>query len=129
MQVQNIRFDNQLRLVIDVPDELLSRPIVKIVLQPLVENSIQHGIREREEKSGTILIRAEIEGCFMKLSVTDDGVGMDEETLNGLMSDSGKGYGVSNVNDRLILHYGNSARLMYTSVPGTGTTVTMKIPL
>ena len=129
MQIQTIRFDGRIRLELDVPEELRQHSIVKIVLQPLVENSIRHGIREKEDASGTIVIRARRDGEALLLQVIDDGVGMDRQTLDSLFSEERRGYGVSNVNDRLVLHYGASARLRYESEPGQGTTVSMRIPL
>lgn len=60
--------------------------------------------------------------------VSDDGVGMDEEKAAQLLSSDHPGYGVYNVNDRLVLNYGQSARLVYHSIPGEGTTVTVRLP-
>lgn len=128
MRVQNIRFMNRIQLETDVPDALRHTHIVKMVLQPLVENSIQHGIREKADESGTIRIHAEAQGDFVLISVADDGVGMEEETVSGLLSSRHPGYGVYNVNDRLVLHYGSGAGLKFSSVPGQGTTVTLRIP-
>ena len=128
VHVQNIRFMDRIRLETDVPQALRHTHIIKMVLQPLVENSIQHGIREKPDESGTIRIRAEAQGDSVLISVEDDGVGMDEETVKGLLSSSHPGYGVYNVNDRLVLHYGSGAGLVFRSAPGQGTTVTLRIP-
>ena len=128
MQIQNIRFMNRIRLITDVPDALLNVRIVKMILQPLVENSIQHGIREKPDESGVITVRAWREDESVLISVSDDGVGMDEETIARILTSEQPGYGVYNVNDRLILRYGSSAGLVFRSSPGEGTTVTMRIP-
>lgn len=129
LYVQNLRFMNRIQLKVDVPKELEQVRIVKMVLQPLAENSIQHGIREKPEETGTIEIRAEREGDHVAVTLSDDGVGMDEETISRIMSSEHPGYGVYNVNDRLVLHYGSGAGLQFRSVPGRGTSVTFRIPL
>ena len=100
-----------------------------MVLQPLVENSIQHGIREKPDETGTIEIRARREVECLLLSVSDDGVGMDQATIDRIITSEHPGYGVYNVNDRLVLHYGSGAGLVFHSEPGCGTTVSMRIPL
>ena len=128
MHIQNVRFMNRIQLVIDVPEIIRTHPIVKIILQPLVENSIQHGIREKDDESGTILITGRIDADELVLSVADDGVGMDEETLESILTRDRRGYGVYNVNYRLALHYGRKSCLQYTSCLGKGTTATMRIP-
>lgn len=128
MRIQNIRFMNRIRLEADVPEALRPVRIVKMVLQPLVENSIQHGIREKPDESGVITIRARRSGESVEITVADDGVGMDEETIARIISSEHPGYGVYNVNDRLVLHYGSGAGLVFRSVPGEGTTVTLRIP-
>ena len=128
MRVQNFRFMNRIRLAVDVPEELLNVHIVKMVLQPLVENSIQHGIREKPDESGVIAIHAARDGDQVEIAVSDDGVGMDQQTLSRILSSENPDYGVYNVNDRLILHYGAGAGLVFESAPGEGTTVRMRIP-
>lgn len=128
VHIQNIRFLNRIRLVIDVPADVRSCSIVKIVLQPLVENAIQHGIREKDDESGTILITARAHDNEIILSVADDGVGMDQQTLSGILERKHSGYGVSNVSERLTLHYGQGAKLQFESEPGRGTVVTTRIP-
>lgn len=126
VHIQNIRFLNRIRLIIDVPEDVRSCSIVKIVLQPLVENAIQHGIREKDDESGTILITGRAHESEVILSIADDGVGMDEQTLAGILEHSG--HGASNVSERLVLHYGQGAKLQYESCPGGGTVVTTRIP-
>jgi len=126
VHIQNIRFLNRIRLIIDVPEDVRSCSIVKIVLQPLVENAIQHGIREKDDESGTILITGRAHESEVILSIADDGVGMDEQTLAGILEHSG--HGASNVSERLVLHYGQGAKLRYESCPGGGTVVTTRIP-
>lgn len=129
MRIQNIRFANQINLVVDVPQEVRNCTIVKITLQPLVENCIQHGIREKDDEQGTVTVRGRMDGHDAVLSIHDDGVGMDAATLARLYSGEIAGAGVRNVNQRLLLHYGSLAQLRYTSTPGKGTIVTFRIPV
>ena len=128
LRIQNIRFANRIRLTVDVEAAVRDCSIVKLVLQPLVENCIQHGIREKDDESGTIVIRGWMEDHDAVLTVSDDGIGMDAATLSSILTRERAGYGVRNVNDRLVLHYGSAASLRYESVPGKGTTVTLRIP-
>ena len=128
MRIQNIRFMNRIQFKTDVPEALLNTRILKMVLQPLVENSIQHGIREKPDETGLIEIRARRQGDQVLITLSDDGVGMDEETIARIISSEHPGYGVYNVNDRLVLRYGLGAGLEFHSIPGQGTTVSLRIP-
>ncbi|WNR42897.1 cache domain-containing sensor histidine kinase [Paenibacillus roseipurpureus] len=132
--IQNMRFDQQLRLVIAVDSELLPLYTLKSILQPLVENAILHGILCKSEKSGTITISGTISAGSVVMSITDDGVGMDvaagDEGLIGAASPSTKqGYGSRNVHNRIQLHFGDGYGIRYASLPGQGTTVTILFPV
>ncbi|HHW23436.1 MAG TPA: sensor histidine kinase [Clostridiaceae bacterium] len=132
VDIQNRRFENKVNLNIDVDESLLNCRILKIILQPIVENSIIHGILEKEEKSGNINITGREENGDIVFKITDDGVGMDEKTLNSLLQDSttreSHGYGVRNINDRIKLRYGEAYGLKYKSEPGKGTEVEIRLP-
>jgi len=131
VQIQNMRFEDKIRLLIDVPEELYDCLIPKIILQPLVENSILHGILEREGESGTIQISGKTSGEDIILSIHDDGAGMTEEILNdipaGIASSEAHGYGVRNIDERLKLCYGSAYGLTYKSEELIGTTVEIRI--
>lgn len=126
--VQNIRFDNKIDLIINVPKELYPIPIIKLLLQPLVENSILHGIREKETESGTIVIDGHIENETVILTVSDNGVGMSEEQIQVLFSPPSEksGYAIWNIDERLKLTYGPSYGLRYISSPDNGTTAEIR---
>jgi two-component system sensor histidine kinase YesM len=130
MLIQNVRFDGRIQLKTEVPEALRTCPVPKILLQPLVENAIQHGIREREDESGTIWITARELPDGILLIIRDVGVGLSSEVLRSLNDPhaKSKGYGVRNTNDRLMLHYGFETMLRFESRPGEGTTVTIRIP-
>lgn len=127
--IQNIRFNNRIKLSIDVPQGIRECSIVKIVFQPLVENSIQHGLREQGNGKGNIIIKGTQEGDEIVFTITDDGIGMEEHEVASIISEKrSRGYGIHNINERLVLHYGESARLSYKSKIGKGTQVTFRIP-
>ena len=143
VRIQNMRFDDGIALAVDVPEELHHLPILKIVLQPLVENAILHGIREKESGRGTISIRARREPAreeksdyagALAIEVTDDGVGMEPSRLaelrtTGVSPAEGHGYGVRNIDRRLKIRYGPPYGLEYWSERGRGTRVTVRIPV
>ena len=132
VEIQNMRFENKIALVIDVPEELQEYMILKLVLQPIVENSIIHGILEKPEEMGTIKISGALTDEVIRLYVEDDGVGMPEETalqlLTIITSHESHGYGVKNINDRIKLYYGQEYGLSYQSALGKGTILTITVP-
>lgn len=132
VEIQNMRFDNCIRLIIDVPPEIQEYKMLKLVLQPLVENSIIHGILEKDQESGVIQITGELDVGTIRLYVTDDGVGMPPKKaarmLIDVSTDEHHGYGVKNIHERIQLNYGMKYGLSYQSEPGKGTTVTITIP-
>ena len=106
-----------------------------MILQPLVENAIQHGLFEKDDMGGTISIRSwhEEEGLLC-LIIADNGIGMDSRQLELLNKnlqtpDEGHGYGIQNVNSRLQLYYGSGYHLYFESRPGKGTEVYVRVPL
>ncbi len=132
--IQRARFGEGIRTVIEVEEEARGVKIPLLTLQPLVENAIIHGLKSCER--GTVTIRGWVEGDRVALQVADDGVGMDEETLQKLRrldeTGSGKshttGLGIANVQRRLQYHFGEKFGLTVRSRPGHGTTVTAYIP-
>ncbi len=133
VKLQNMRFDDAIELVIDIPQEMLQCSIPRLTFQPIVENSIQHGIQMKEDKSGTIVITGWIEEEAMVFLVSDDGVGMPSERLEQVLCGQGKStkgsnIGVFNTHQRLRLFYGEKAGLHYESKVGVGTEVTIRIP-
>jgi two-component system sensor histidine kinase YesM len=143
LEVQKIRFAERLTYIIDVAPEVLQHSILKVVLQPLVENSLTHGMKGRQG------IFVKIQGVCADgticLEVTDDGCGMDQHALDSLnrrlsegpsarasstgpASEDEHGYGLYNVDSRIRLHYGEGYGLRFTSREGVGTKVTLRIP-
>ncbi|MBO7743760.1 sensor histidine kinase [Paenibacillus sp. MWE-103] len=134
VQIQNLRFDNKIKLDVQIDPALYGRDILKLILQPLVENAIIHGILEaRDGKEGTIAITGYPEMGEIVLTVADDGVGMPSEQAerllaNGNAGEEVQGYGVRNVDHRIKLCYGQEYGLAYRSSPGNGTSVEIRIP-
>lgn len=134
VDLQNMRFKQAIDFVIDIPDELTSSSIPKLTLQPIVENAILHGILEKEEKTGSIVITGWQEENAIVLLVSDDGVGIPESKLPTILSgqrtgnSGGTNIAVYNIHKRLKLLYGESYGLQYFSREGQGTDVRLTIP-
>jgi two-component system sensor histidine kinase YesM len=144
IHIANIRFDRQATLVTDIPEELMEQELLKMSLQPIVENSVKHGMGNRNL---TIEIRAEASGGDMVLTITDDGEGMSAEQTEALNRrirpeertdgrsepgdappKSGSGIGLANVQHRIRMHYGPEYGLSVSSEIGKYTRVTMRLP-
>jgi len=132
IKLQNMRFHNSINFQNDIPIYLYSYQIIKVTLQPLIENAINHGIREKENECGTILLSGKKNADKLYLSIHDDGIGMSQEQLLNICKkrthSAGHGYGVWNINERIKLTYGEEYGLQYQSIPGQGTTVTILLP-
>ena len=136
LHIQRQRYRDILSYEIDVPEELNSYLIIKMTLQPVVENALYHGIKNKRG-GGRIIISGREEGSFIFLSVKDDGIGMKEEELSylkGRISGSNKpsadnaGFGMSNVAERMRLNYGARCGIKVSSEYDKGTEVEIFIP-
>lgn len=129
--IQKIRYGDKLDYSIQVDESLISIRIIKIIIQPIVENAIYHGIKKLAG-NGKIDISVYQESGNICIKVTDNGVGMDEDTLNSLTdnnhSRSKAGIGVKNVDERLKLYYGERYGVHIESEIFVGTSVTLTIP-
>ena len=132
VQIQNIRFSGGIKLIIDIDDSISECLILKLILQPFVENSILHGIMGKPSKEGVIIIESIIEEDTIVITIQDNGIGMSEETLDKLnkakSSENYLGYGIKNVRERIRLNYGDQYKIQYTS-SSSGTKVVITIPL
>lgn len=126
VQIQNIRFEQKIELVLKVDEDTMQGLIPKLTLQPIIENAILHGILKSENREGIITVSSERLGDRIVLTVVDDGAGMEETQLEALRSGSktvnpsGSGYGIRNVQERIKLYYGESYGLQFFSSPGDG---------
>lgn len=131
--IQNMRYGDIIDLEIDVPEQYRGIRLPKITLQPLVENSIYHGIRVREGRCGRIRIYTEQRGTDFCIVVRDNGEGMTQEQIehiNEQISDFDRsiGYGVNNVNRRIELMFGPEYGLGYEKNPDGGVDVRIRLP-
>lgn len=134
LYILKIRYLDKFEYDIHSDPTIMNYQIPKIILQPLLENAIYHGIKNTENK-GHIDIVAEQIGRKIIIEITDNGIGMDTETCNRLLDETvevqskkGSGVGVRNVNRRIKLYYGEEYGLSYHSAEGSGTTVTVTLP-
>jgi two-component system, sensor histidine kinase YesM len=131
LNIQRVRYPDLFQTIYDVEDSCLDYPILKLVLQPLVENSLYHGIREKGT-SGIITISAhELEDSIL-LSVADNGVGMSEDKIEAILkqerSGQVKSFGLWGTMERIRIFYGRNDCFKIESTPGKGTKITLTIP-
>lgn len=132
LSIQKMRYRDQLNYQIDVPDSLNQYQIIKLLIQPLIENAIYHGIKYKDG-GGNILIRGYEKEETIIFEISDDGVGMDEEALANIFKEKEtslekNGVGVHNVYSRLKLHYGQAGEMFYESAMQKGTKIKILIP-
>lgn len=134
LQIQKMRYSDRMTYSMDIQKDILELYTVKLLLQPLVENAIYHGIKESSH-SGTVVITGCREGEELVLRVSDNGMGIPPERLKALQADlaaglsvSREGYGIFNVNERIRLHFGQRYGLTLESVWGEGTVATVRLP-
>ena len=132
LTIQKMRYKDKLEFQIDVDSSILYIPLIKLVLQPIIENAIYHGLKYKESK-GLLIVKGFMKDGNAVLQVIDDGVGMDEETLAHIydkhkVNYHSNGVGVYNVQKRLKLYYGDDYGITYESEKGKGTTATITIP-
>lgn len=129
LQIQEMFHDYSFTVKMDVAEDILDYRTLNLILQPLAENAIAHGIdRRRGSEPGVITISGRRDGDCVVLSVADNGVGMEQEKAQTILTEKSSGYGVRNVNSRIQLEYGEAYGLSIESEPGKGTKVTVRIP-
>ena len=133
MKIINIRFPGKFDIEYNIDDETLKKPCYKMIMQPLVENSVRHGIEKIAGKGRlTIDVYCQKEDIFTRIS--DNGCGIEPDVLEDIVSrldsenDVSEHIGLYNVNKRIELHYGKPYGLTIESAPGEGTTVTIRMP-
>ncbi len=134
LQIQEMRYRDILEYDIQLDQVIYKYQILKLTLQPVVENALYHGIKYKRAK-GCIHIHGEKEGDIIRLTVRDDGVGMDEDELEQLRQqiekpcqETEKGFGLANVNGRIHMYFGPEYGMKIQSQKGKGTTVEIVIP-
>jgi two-component system, sensor histidine kinase YesM len=127
-----MRYQDKIRFALDIDRELYPYLTLKVLLQPLVENAIYHGIKNKEG-SGTVTITGKLQDNRIEFQVKDDGIGMDRSKVETLLTSkegtpSRNSVGIANVHQRIQLYFGAEYGLSYTSEPGSGTCVKVLIP-
>ena len=123
LAVLSLRMEDRLTTVIDVPADLQALPLPPLVLQPLVENAITHGL-EPQVEGGTVRIRAGRDGASLWLEVCDDGQGLDARPAT-----AGQGSAVANIRERLQHQFGDAAALTLEALTPHGTKARLSLPL
>jgi two-component system, LytTR family, sensor kinase len=133
ISIEKARFGNRLKLVIDIPKSLMNINMPVFILQPIVENAVNHGILPKAE-GGTIFLKVDLYRNYEKsrdeliFSVEDNGVGMDKKILKNLINNC-TSMGLKNVNERLKLLYGENYKINIETLPNKGTKVSFSIPI
>lgn len=128
LDIQLAMHDNSFDVVYDIDDSILKYETLNLILQPLLENAIGHGIDVKTDGRGEIRIEGKENGDFIDFTVSDNGVGMTKTQAAMILSKSSNGYGVSNVNERIKLYYGEQYAVKIDSTPGIGTKVMLHFP-
>ena len=132
LDIEVVRFGDKLRVVKEIAAETLEIEVPSMLLQPLIENSIKHGLEPRIS-GGTVTLRSKIVGNTLVIEVEDDGVGVEPGAavtapVSGLVRE-GTGIGMRNVRERMQVLYGDAAQVDMVSRPGRGTKVRLMMPL
>lgn len=128
LTIQQMMHDGDFDAVIDIDDSILQYNTLNLILQPLIENAIDHGIDLNTGVRGVITITGRQTDDEIILTVEDNGVGMTKEQADKIITKDSKGYGVRNVNERIKLYYGEQYELKIESEIGKGTKVIVHFP-
>ena len=125
--IENFKHNNAFTLKIDIAEEFMDYCIPKITLQPIVENAMYHGILEKENPVGTIELTARNDGDYLYLYVTDDGVGISEEKIKEIFSETAQSVGIVNTDSRLKLFMGSECGITFESKENEYTRAIIKV--
>ena len=125
INIENFKFNDAIILKINLPEELMSMKVPKLILQPLIENAVHHGIREKIDGTGTVSISHKTVGDDVFLFITDDGVGIPESRIEEIKNGNSIGY--LNTDKRIRLFCGDGYGLDIESVEGKYTKIIVKL--
>ena len=128
LEIQSMLHDGDFDYEIEAQTEILQCESLNLILQPLVENAIHHGIEEKTDGRGKITVRGWKEDNCVWFMVEDNGVGMEQEVADKILTMESKGYGVRSVDERIRLCYGEKYAMKVESVVGKGTKMTIHFP-
>ena len=128
LDIQLMMHDYEFDVEFDVDESIGQYQSLNLMLQPLIENAIAHGIDVKTDGRGKLTITGKEDGDLIVLTVSDNGVGMSDEQAARILTEESKGYGVRNVNERIKLYYGEQYSLQIESKIGQGTKASIRIP-
>ena len=128
LQIQLVMHDNNFQVEWHIDPEVKKEMVPKLLLQPVVENALEHGLDVKEEGDKTLKLFFVMDGEDVLLAVEDNGLGMEQKQAESLVTYQTKGYGLKNVNDRICLLYGEQYKIRIYSHVGVGTRVEMRVP-
>lgn len=136
VELTNLCRSRNVQLITEVAPNIADYPIMKLILQPIVENSLFHGLYELSDRVGVIRLTAEQIGSYVQIQIADNGVGIEKSKLAELLAKKEKpvvntkrgGYGIGNILERLRIYYDDRFTFQIESAILTGTTVTIRIP-
>lgn len=129
LHIQLVMHDNSFQVIKEIEEAALSYSVPKLILQPLVENAIEHGLDVSEKEEKWLKLSVCKEGDTLLMAVEDNGMGMSEEQARAMLTYRSKGYGVRNVNERITLLYGEEYHLRVKSRQGEGCRIEIVIPV
>lgn len=124
LAIEMVRFGDKLRFYKEIDENTLDRQVPSMILQPIIENSIKHGLASKVD-GGMVRLRTWLEGTQLHISIEDDGIGIQESRVDAVFR---QGIGVSNVNERLRVLFGPRYRMLIDSTTGGGTRTLIEIP-
>lgn len=128
IEIQLILHDYDFSVQWEIDETVSDEKMPKLLLQPIVENALEHGLDLKEDGEKCLQISLGQDEKDVILTVKDNGMGMEQEKAEALITYQAKGYGLKNVNDRICLMYGEDYKIRITSKIGEGTSVQMRIP-
>ena len=129
LQIQQVMHDDSFGVIYDIDPKILEYETLNLILQPIVENAIGHGLELLEDRKGMLTITGKKMENSVVLTVKDNGVGMEQEKAQTILTEHSKGYGVRNVNERLRLYYGVDGIMKVNSTVGEGTEIVITLPI
>lgn len=128
LSIQLVMHDNDFTVEWKIDPQVKAEKVPKLILQPVVENALEHGLDVKEEGDKILQLSFLDAGDAVLLRVEDNGMGMEQSVAESLVTYQAEGYGLKNVNDRICLLYGEEYKIRITSSVGEGTVVEMRIP-
>ncbi len=129
IDIQRLLHDNSFDAMYQIDPSLPEIDVPNLILQPLVENAVIHGILPNKIRHGQLFLTINLVKDQIYVTIMDNGLGIPQEKLASLLHTESQGYGLKNVHERLLLAYGESAGLTINSIPEQGTMITFKIPV